>query len=198
MSSRQRLFRWLYRLGFTPWDGHPLAHSLTVLVEGTRNSLTSPGTALDVGCGTGDNAVYLARHGWRVTGVDYVAKPLKKARAKATGLPAIFAKADVTQLSWSGIGAGFDLIVDSGCLHGMSADDRDAYVREVSAVAAPGAQLLIMAFIPGASMGVPGIGFDEVQRRFSGGWTLLSSGDEPAMDQNGANGARFYLFRRTA
>ncbi|OBB27806.1 methyltransferase type 12 [Mycolicibacterium peregrinum] len=198
MSSRQRLFRWLYRVGFTPWDGHPLAHSLMSIVEGTTHPLSPPGTALDVGCGTGDNAVYLARHGWRVTGVDYVAKPLKKARAKAAGLPAIFAKADVTQLSWSGIGGEFDLIVDSGCLHGMNADDRNAYVREVTAVAAPEAQLLIVAFIPGASMGVPGIGFDEVLRRFSTDWTLLSSGDEPAMDHNGANAARFYLFRRTA
>ncbi|ALI24989.1 Methyltransferase [Mycolicibacterium fortuitum] len=195
MSSRQRLFRWLYRLGFTPWDGHPLAHSLTGLVEGGG---LRPGAALDLGCGTGDNAVYLAGHGWRVTGVDYVAKPLKKARAKAAGLPVLFVKADVTQLSTAGIGAGYDLIIDSGCLHGMSADDRDAYVREVSAVAAPDAQLLIVAFIPGASMGVPGIGFDEVQRRFSAGWTLLFSGDEPAMDQNGANAARFYLFRRAA
>jgi ubiquinone/menaquinone biosynthesis C-methylase UbiE len=198
MSSRQRLFRWLYRLGFTPWDGHPLAHSLTKLVEGTTHPLSPPGTALDLGCGTGDNAVYLARHGWRVTGVDYVVKPLKKARAKAGGLPVIFVKADVTQLSSSGIGAGFQLIIDSGCLHGMSAADRDAYVREVSAVAAPCAQLLIVAFIPGASMGVPGIGFDEVQRRFKDGWTLLSSGDEPAMDQNGTSRARHYLFAHSA
>lgn len=195
MSSRQRVFRWLYRLGVTPWDGHPLAHSLTDLVE--RTSLP-PGTALDLGCGTGDNAVYLARHGWRVTGVDYVAKPLKKARRKAGGMPAFFAKADVTQLSSSGIGAGFDLIIDSGCLHGMNATDRDAYVREVGAIAAPGTQLLIVAFIPGASMGVPGVGFDEVQRRFSDGWTLLSSGDEPAMDQNGTHRARHYLFARSA
>ncbi|OMC41648.1 methyltransferase type 12 [Mycobacterium sp. GA-1841] len=194
MSSRQRLFRWLYRLGFTPWDGHPLAHSLTALVEGGL----PPGTALDLGCGTGDNAVYLARHGWQVTGVDYVDKPLKKAGAKAGGLPVRFVKADVTQLSSSGIGAGFRLIIDSGCLHGMSDADRDAYVREVSAVAGPGARLLIVAFIPGTSMGVPGIGFDEVQRRFSDGWTLVSSGDEPAMDHNGKNPARHYLFARDA
>ncbi|MBU9763309.1 class I SAM-dependent methyltransferase [Mycobacterium sp. TNTM28] len=193
MSSRQRLFRWLYRLGFTPWDGHPLAQSLTNLVEG--GTLT-PTTALDLGCGTGDNAVYLARHGWHVTGVDYIDKPLAKARAKAGGLPVVFAKADVTQLSSSGVGAGFGLIIDSGCLHGMSAADRDAYVAEVSAVAAPGALLLIVAFIPGGMTGVPGIGFEEVQRRFSAGWTLLSSGDEPAMDHNGANVARFYQFVR--
>ncbi|OBG85307.1 methyltransferase type 12 [Mycobacterium sp. E802] len=193
MSSRQRLFRWLYRLGFTPWDGHPLAHSLTGLIEG--GSLP-PGAALDLGCGTGDNAVYLARNGWQVTGVDYVDKPLKKARDKAGTLPVRFVKADVTQLSSSGLGAGFGLIIDSGCLHGMSGADRDAYVREVSAVAAPGARLLIVAFIPGTSTGVPGIGFDEVQRRFSDGWSLVSSGDEPAMDHNGKNPARFYLFSR--
>ncbi|OMB97227.1 methyltransferase type 12 [Mycobacterium sp. NS-7484] len=193
MSSRQRLFRWLYRLGFTPWDGHPLAHSLTGLIEG--GSLP-PSAALDLGCGTGDTAVYLARNGWHVTGVDYVDKPLKKARDKAGTLPIRFAKADVTQLSSSGLGAGFELIIDSGCLHGMSGADRDAYVREVSAVAAPGARLLIVAFIPGTSTGVPGIGFDEVQRRFSDGWSLVSSGDEPAMDHNGKNPARFYLFSR--
>ncbi|WP_441958342.1 class I SAM-dependent methyltransferase [Mycolicibacterium houstonense] len=193
MSSRQRLFRWLYRLGFTPWDGHPLAHSLIGLVEGGG---LRPGAALDLGCGTGDNAVYLASHGWQVTAVDYVDKALKKARAKAGPLPVNFVKADVTQLSVAGIGAGYRLIIDSGCLHGMSDADRDAYVREVTAVAAPDARLLIVAFIPGASMGVPGIGFDEVVRRFKDGWTLITSGDEPAMDHNGRNPARHYLFGR--
>ncbi|MGV0745313.1 class I SAM-dependent methyltransferase [Mycolicibacterium sp. XJ870] len=195
MTSRQRLFRVFYRLGFTPWDGHPLARSMTDLVEGAS---LAPGAALDLGCGTGDNAVYLAEHGWRVTGVDYVDKPLVKARAKAGDLPVTFVKADVTQLSSAGIGAGFDLIVDSGCLHGMSPDDRDGYVREVAAVAAPEARLLIVAFVPGGSLGVPGISEAEVERRFSTDWTLLSSGSEPAMDHNGKNPARYYLFSRVS
>ena len=81
MSSRQRLFRVFYRLGFTPWDGHPLATSLRGLVEG--DGALTPGTALDIGCGTGDNALYLAGLGWDVTGIDYVAKAVEKARAKA-------------------------------------------------------------------------------------------------------------------
>jgi hypothetical protein len=58
MPSRQRLFRVLYRLGFTPWDGHPLSSTLRGLIEG-EDALTT-GTALDIGCGTGDNAIYLA------------------------------------------------------------------------------------------------------------------------------------------
>jgi SAM-dependent methyltransferase len=198
MSSRQTLFRVFYRLGFVPWDGHPLAQSLRDLVEG--DGRLPAGTALDLGCGTGDTSIYLARNGWRVTGVDFVAKAVDKARAKAAAekLSLTFTRADVTRLSSEGVGSNFDLIVDNGCLHGMSPEDRDAYVREVTAVAAPNARLLLVEFVTGGSFGVPGIDGDEVKRRFAGDWRLLSSGDEPAMDHNGKNPARHYLFQRGA
>jgi len=81
MASRQLLFKMFYRLGFVPWDGHPLAISLQELIDG--EGALAPGTALDLGCGTGDNSIYLAEHGWQVTGVDFVAKAVHKARAKA-------------------------------------------------------------------------------------------------------------------
>jgi SAM-dependent methyltransferase len=198
MSSRQLLFKTFYRLGFVPWDGHPLATSLQQLIEG--DGALPPGTALDLGCGTGDNSIYLAEHGWQVTGVDFVAKAVDKARAKAAAkkADANFVRADVTRLSSEGVGSNFGLIVDNGCLHGMSPDDRDAYVREVTAVAAPDARLLLVEFITGGSYGVPGIDPDEVKRRFAADWTLLSSGDEPALDHNGKNPARHYLFARAS
>ena len=198
MSSRQLLFKTFYRLGFVPWDGHPLAKSLQDLIEG--DGALAPGTALDLGCGTGDNSVYLAKNGWRVTGVDFVAKALEKARAKAQAntVAVNFARADVTRLSSEGVGSDFGLIVDNGCLHGMSPEDRDAYVREVTAVAAPDARLLLVEFVPGGSYGVPGIAPDEVELRFAAGWTLLSSGGEPRMDHNGKNPARHYLFQRAS
>lgn len=200
MASRQRLFRFMYRLGFTPWDGHPLAASMVDLIEGDEPLPT--GRALDLGCGTGDNAIYLAHHGWQVTGVDFVATAVDKAKEKAAGagVDVGFIRADVThlgtELAAQGIDTGFDLVIDSGCLHGMSDDDRDAYVREVTAVASPDARLLIVAFVPGASFGVPGIGPAEVQERFEPGWTLLLSGSEPRMDHNGKDPARYYLFER--
>jgi SAM-dependent methyltransferase len=196
MSSRHRLFTAFYRFGFTPWDGHPLPESLRGLVEGV--DALPAGTALDLGCDTGDSSIYLARHGWTVTGVDYVAKAVDKARTKAAAskVTVTFRQADVTRLSSEGVGSGFDLIVDSGCLHGMSPEDRDAYVREVTAVAAPDARLLIVAFVPGSSFGVPGIEPAEVAHRFAAGWTSLSSGDEAAMNHNGKNPARHYLFAR--
>src|SRR5271168_2076259 len=144
MSSRNMLFRAMYRVGFTPWDGHPLAKSLHDLVEGNGSPALPAATALDIGCGTGDSSIYLAQHGWHVTGVDFVAKALDKARAKArtAGVPVDFVHADVTHLSQARIAGDFQLIVDNGCLHGMSDGDRDLYVQEITTAAAPGARLL--------------------------------------------------------
>ncbi|GAB1812847.1 class I SAM-dependent methyltransferase [Mycobacterium sp. MUNTM1] len=197
MASRHRRFRFFYRVGFTPWEGHPIGQGLRDLVEGTKDTpALTTGQALDVGCGTGDCAIYLAQQGWRVTGVDYVAKPLEKAQAKAgkVGVSVDFIRADVTQLSQSGIGTGFDLIVDNGCIHNMSGGDREAYVREVGAVAAPGARLFIAAFPPGGRFGVPGIDHAEIQRRFTPHWTLLSTGDEQELDDR-KTPAYYYLLQ---
>lgn len=199
MASKQTLFRIFYRLGFTPWDGHPLAQSVRDLVEGTRDAAALPaGSALEVGCGTGDCSIYLAQHGWKVTAVDFVTKPLERARAKAgaAGASVDFLEADVTQLSRAGIGANFALIIDNGCLHNMSDGDRDAYVREISAVAAPGARLLIVAFVPGGRVGVRGIDRAEMERRFAQSWTLVSAGAERELDRAEKTPAWYYLFQR--
>lgn len=188
MASKHTLFRIFYRIGFTPWDGHPIGQTLRDLVEGAGDTSALPaGSALDLGCGTGDSSIYLAEHGWRVTGVDFVPKALDKARAKvgATDAWVNFVQADVTQLSQAGIGADFQLIVDNGCLHNMSGDDREAYVREVSAVAAPDARLLIVAFVPGGRFGVPGIDPAEMEQRFAPGWTQLSTGHEQDLENLG-------------
>lgn len=199
MASKQTLFRIFYRIGFTPWDGHPLAQSVRDLVEGTPSSAALPaGPALEVGCGTGDCSIYLAQHGWKVTAVDFVAKPLERARAKAQAASAAvdFMQADVTQLSRAGIGANFELIVDNGCLHNMSDADRDAYVREISALAAPDARLLIVAFVPGGRVGVRGVDRAEMERRFTQSWTLLSAGAERELDRAEKTPAWYYLFQR--
>jgi len=199
MASKHARFRFFYRVGFTPWEGHPIGQGLRDLVEGTADAAALPtGLALDVGCGTGDSAIYLVQHGWKVTGVDYVEKPLNKARAKAgrADVSVNFVRADVTNLSQAGIGTAFQLIVDNGCIHNMSGGDREAYVREVSAVAAPDARLFIVAFPPGGRFGVPGIDHAEINRRFAPGWTLLSAGQERELDDK--TPTYYYLFQRHA
>lgn len=192
MASRHFLFRIFYRLGFTPWDGHPTATSLQQLT-----AELPPGKALDVGCGTGDTSIYLAQHGWQVTGVDFVAQAVGKARAKAdaAGMSVDFKHADATRLTTERVGTGFDLIVDNGCLHGMSDDDRDRYAREVTAVAASDARLLLVEFTPGGSFAVPGIAQEEIERRFAAGWSVVSAGDESAAAK-GRFAARYYLLQR--
>jgi hypothetical protein len=109
-----------------------------------------------------------------------VPKALDKARAKAraAGARVDFVGADVTHLSQAGINAKFQLIVDNGCLHGMSDGDRDLYVREITAAAAPGARLVIVGAKPGGPVRILGLGQAEVERRFTPAWTLVSTAEE--------------------
>jgi SAM-dependent methyltransferase len=88
------------------------------------------GRALDVGCGTGAYSVYLAKLGYEVTGLDYLAEPLRIAQQKAQeeDVPVRFLQADV--LTWEHDGA-FDLVLDSGCLHTLPASERPAYRRQL-------------------------------------------------------------------
>ena len=117
------IFGLMYRIGFTPWDGHQLPAHLRELVEG--QAAIPAGRALDVGCGTGDTTIYLARHGWDATGIDFVERALEKARIKGERERANirWLKADVTALGQYEIGGGFNLVVDNGLLHGLSDED---------------------------------------------------------------------------
>ena len=138
---RRLLFDVLYRIGRPVWDT-PTPDELRAAIEG-ENALP-PGRALDLGCGTSTNVIYLARHGWDATGVDFSAKAIRLATQKAEGVPgATFVVADVTELAKSGISGPFDLAVDNGCYHTLAADQKSAYVREVAAVMKPGAPLMM-------------------------------------------------------
>ena len=60
-----------------------------------------------------------------------------------------------------------------------------------------GTKLLVIAFVPGGAFGVSGIDPAEMERRFTSGWTMLSAGHEPGLDNDSEKGlARFYLFER--
>jgi cyclopropane fatty-acyl-phospholipid synthase-like methyltransferase len=166
---QRAIFGILYRIGVVPWDGHPLpARTLAIA------NASPKGRALDVGCGTGDTSIYLARAGWDVTGVDFVDTALKRARAKAAaaGVTPRLLHADVTRLRESGVGDGFRFIVDHGCFHGFSDAARDAYAREINAVAAPGARMIIAGFGPGKRRGPPGFNRADLESRFGERWEI--------------------------
>ena len=99
---------------------------------------TPPGKALDLGCGTGTNAITLARHGWRVTGVDFTyRKPSCAARRKAAAerIDDRFHVASVTDLSVCSRTVD-DYVLDIGCLHHPDFARSDAIRHEPVPIAA--------------------------------------------------------------
>ncbi|HTW41525.1 MAG TPA: methyltransferase domain-containing protein [Solirubrobacteraceae bacterium] len=168
-------YRLMYRVGFVPWDTGEVPPELTALVDG-ENALPA-GSALDIGCGTGTQAVYLASHGWQVSAIDVIEQPLRRARerAAAAGVDIEWIKADVTQLKDLGLApARFTLVFDRGCYHGLNSRERAAYVTAVTQQAAPGATLLMMAFARNrVPVGPSGTDEPAIGRRFEG-WRLES------------------------
>jgi SAM-dependent methyltransferase len=99
-------YRIMYRLGITPWEHADPPGPLTALIEGP--DALPPGDMLDIGCGTGHDAIYAARHDWNVTGVDTVPRALERARrnARAAGAAVRFLQADISQASHGELGVG--------------------------------------------------------------------------------------------
>ena len=168
-------FRWYrfvygatYRLGLAVWQREVSPPELIDLVKGP--SALPPGRALDLGCGTGTDTVYLSRHGWDVTGVDMVPKALSQAwrRAQVASETPRLVNGDATRLRDLGVGDGFTLILDFGCFHTLPDDRRPAYVQGVSEVAAPGATLLLYGFTraPRAAPMRASVATPEIEERF--------------------------------
>ena len=196
-----RVIYWLaYRLGLAVWRRPTPQADLIAAIDGP--SPLPAGRALDLGCGTGTDAIFLARHGWDVTGVDMVPKALAIARrdAAAAGVGPRFVHGDVTRLHDLGVGHGYTLVLDFGCFHTLPDDRRPAYVASVSDVAAPGATLLLYGFRrpPKTAPMHAGVTTDEVQQRFSrAGWELTSADRATAETSGIAEHAddRFELWR---
>jgi SAM-dependent methyltransferase len=146
MATQRLFYRLTYRFGHPRWDTGITPPELVEIVEGP--DAIPPGRALDLGCGTGTNAVYLARHKWDATGVDFIPGAIAGANNKVheTNVQAKFVVGDVTRLEKLGITGPFALVVDIGCFHGIAEDRRSAYAKGVSNLTKPGSTLLMFAF----------------------------------------------------
>jgi SAM-dependent methyltransferase len=169
------MYRLMYRVGFTPWDTEQVPKELSALIEGP--GALPPGRALDIGCGTGTQAVYMTQKNWEVTAIDAVPRPLARARARAdrAGVSVDWILADAARLHRLGLEPGFTLFHDRGCFHGLDEAQRGAYAAAVDGLAAPGATLLMMAFAPNRVLVAPaGLEQSELTGRFPG-WELVSA-----------------------
>jgi SAM-dependent methyltransferase len=161
-----------YRAGKPPWDTEVTPPELVALVEGSDP--LRPGRALELGCGTGTNAIYLARHGWDVIAVDYIDHAVERARTKAVeaGVTPRLLCADATRLDDVDAPGPFDLFFDLSCFCAIPPHRRDGYVTGLTDRAASGATLLMFGYGPEAfDDPISGVTADELRTRFTG-WDL--------------------------
>jgi len=125
-----------------PWD---IQQAQPRLVELEALGAIS-GQVLDAGCGLGDNAIFLARRGYPVTGLDSSPTAIEHARTRASdaGVEVHFDVADATDLT--GFNGRFDTVVDSALYHCLNDDDRHAYADAMHRVTRRGARWFIYCF----------------------------------------------------
>ncbi|MEZ4335488.1 MAG: class I SAM-dependent methyltransferase [Sandaracinaceae bacterium] len=171
-------FEAIYAAGIasTMWDRDaPDAALVRWAGEATR--------AVDLGCGTGTHALWLAHRGVRVDAVDFSSRAVSalRRRARDARLDLGVEQADV--LRWRP-SAPYDLVVDYGCFHSLPIEARARYAEVVAEAAAPGATFVLMAMSPRWPIDWRLLGPHHVRRRdvravFAGGFTLEEVDEAP-------------------
>jgi SAM-dependent methyltransferase len=157
----ERLLHWLrFNLRYfhaVPWDTGITPPEVEAFIQAHP-----PGKMLDLGCGTGTNLVRFAQAGWQVTGVDFAIKAVNEARKKLrqNHLDGIVLQSEVTNIRK--LMAPFDLVLDIGCYHGLSANQRALYRQNLGHLVAVGGTFLVYAHLKIDTMSQMGILEDEL------------------------------------
>ncbi|MEU1892610.1 class I SAM-dependent methyltransferase [Streptomyces pristinaespiralis] len=124
------------------------------LVSYLDRGLVAPGRALDLGCGPGRNALYLASLGFQVDAVDLSAEAIswaeERARESGAGRAVRFHRGDAFALDPAEFGGPYDLVHDSGCFHHLPPHRRVSYLQLLDRVLAPGGRFSLTCFASGA------------------------------------------------
>jgi cyclopropane fatty-acyl-phospholipid synthase-like methyltransferase len=153
-----------------PWDIGRAQREFVILEE--SGEIT--GDVLDAGCGTGENALFLASRGHVVWGIDSssAAIEISKRRAEERGIAATFMVKDTLKLHE--IGRTFDTVIDCGLFHTLSDPERPVYVWNLSEVLRPGGRYFMLAFseLEPGGYGPRRITQKEIRAAFSQGWRI--------------------------
>lgn len=160
MNLLRKLFYTVLYLRRPPWDTGITPPELMALI-----AARPPGRALDLGCGTGTNAITLARSGWQATGVDFIPKAASAARrkAKTAGVSVDFYTADVTRLPAEILREAYDLVLDIGCFHSLDAPGKERYLEQLPRLLNTGGTYLLYGFVRQEQAG--GVGLNAADLR---------------------------------
>ena len=162
--------------GTPPWDiGRPQA---TIVRLAEAGEIT--GSVLDVGCGTGENALYLAVRGHEVLGVDGAPVAIERAKEKARdrGIEAEFLVWDALRLAE--LGRTFDTAIDVGLFHSFQDEERPVYANNLHAVLEPGGRYLMLCWSERNEWGYGPrrVTQAEIRETFADGWSVDSIEDD--------------------
>ena len=156
--------------GQAPWDtGRPQPAIIKLAEAGQIR-----GSVLDVGCGTGENLLYLAARGHEAWGLDFVPVAIERAKAKAAqrGINAHFIVGNALELKK--LGRQFDTVIDCGLFHTFADEERPVFVKGLADVLGHGGLLHILCFSdeePGTE-GPRRISQQEIRDSFHDGWKV--------------------------
>ena len=175
MSDGGHDFAGMYAEGIPPWQIDRPQPEVIRLIE--QGKFESP--VLDLGCGTGDNTIELARHGLVVKGLDAVPEALERARKKTeqAGLKQSpeFVLGDALRLDESGLKAR--TVLDCALFHTFSDEERGEYIRGLEAVLSQGGRLHILSFseLETRQPGPRRLSLSEITGSFGKGWRVEDS-----------------------
>ncbi len=132
----------IYKYFKAPWESGP-REELVKLIKSKR---ITPCRAIDLGCGTGSNAIFLAEHGFDVTGVDFSSTAIEKARTKAktVGVTVNFIVDNFTILQH--VTGPFDFLLDCGAFDDLNPKDRKKYIQNILPLTQKNSQFLLWCF----------------------------------------------------
>ena len=187
------IYRLMYTLGMANWDTGQTSPELQDLFE---QEASPPGAALDLGCGTGTNAIFMARQGRQVIGLDYVPKAIRLAHRKAQRAGVAdrtrFKVADVTHLDALDL-PSVAIALDMGCFHGLDRAGRGRYAAQLAGLMPAGGVFLLYTLDPHNDAGVQfGVMPEDVKRTFAPWFavTRIQRGTQ------GGNGSTWFRMER--